>query len=137
MGAEHIVKHQFKPGQSGNPSGRHPRPLSDAYAKLMAEKADPKLVTAWRKFGAKPGATNADIVSICLLRSAVRGKPEAAKELREGIEGKAPMRVQLEQDAHIQIDVTFEDPVEPRGERLLKQNPAARILESDDVLKQP
>lgn len=73
-GVEHLKPHQFKPGQSGNPGGR-PKGLSAAY-KLRLDEVEPKT-----------GKTYAELIAIAVTAEAMKGKIEAAKELRQATEG--------------------------------------------------
>lgn len=66
---------QWKPGQSGNPGGRVKNPLSNAY-RLRLEEIEPKT-----------GKTYAQLIAIAVASEAMKGKIEAAKELRQATEG--------------------------------------------------
>jgi len=80
----------FKPGQSGNPGGRpRKRLMSDRYAALLDEPFDE--AQARRKL--PKGATWVDAIVRGLALAAINGKVEAAREIREGIEGKPRRRI--------------------------------------------
>jgi hypothetical protein len=70
--------HAFKPGQSGNPSGR-PKVahLSTAYKRKLAEECP---------FD-KDGRTWAEVIAEGLCCAALNGKAIAAKEIRQATEG--------------------------------------------------
>jgi hypothetical protein len=69
----------FKPGQSGNPGGRpKKKPVTDAYARLMSNPA------------------HADEMAKALYSQALAGNVQAARELREGIEGKAMQAIRMD-----------------------------------------
>jgi hypothetical protein len=97
--------HRWKPGQSGNPGGRpRKRPISDRYQ----ERAEMPLDEDLRILLKLPeGATYGDAVAIAQYRAAIKGRPDAAREIREAIEGKippAPPNVPLEE---INVRVEF------------------------------
>lgn len=69
----------WMPGQSGNPGGRpKKKPITSAYARAVDNPAD------------------ADKLAKALFEKACAGDVNAAKELREGIEGKALQAVRLD-----------------------------------------
>jgi len=86
----------WKPGQSGNPSGR-PRmqPISDRYAHIAEEKL-PENIRKKLKLGA--GATYGDAVALRTFQAALDGDVVATREIREAIEGKAAIRVGEERE---------------------------------------
>ncbi len=93
MNNENLEKgapYRFKPGQSGNPGGRpKKRPISDRYAEL----AELELPEEERiKYGLPEGATYGDALAIVRFNAALEGKPDAAREIREAIEGKTGQR---------------------------------------------
>ena len=93
----------WKPGQSGNPSGR-PRmqPISDRYAHLAEEKL-PENIRKKLKLG--PGATYGDAIALRTFQAAFEGDIAATREVREAIEGKATIRVTEEREPP-QFDVS-------------------------------
>ena len=83
----------FKPGQSGNPGGRpKKRPISERY-EALAEELLPDDLRLMMKLG--KGATWGDALAISQYRGALKGKSDAAREIREGIEGRATQRLEL------------------------------------------
>lgn len=81
----------WKPGQSGNPSGRPKRqPISDAYRKIADRPFNEK--TKNRK---RPGATFAEHAAHQQFLCAIAGDTAAIKEIREAIEGKSTQRIEL------------------------------------------
>ena len=84
------MPYRFKPGVSGNPGGRpKKRPISDRYAEIAErEMSEEDRV----KYGLPEGATYGDALAIVTFRAALAGKIEAAREVREAIEGKTPQR---------------------------------------------
>jgi hypothetical protein len=106
----------FKPGQSGNPSGRPKRrPISDAY-EAVADLPLPEDLRA--KLKLPKGAKYRDAVALRQFQMAIiKGNSPAAKEIREAIEGKATQRVELVggEDAP-PIGITYElvEPPKPR-----------------------
>lgn len=87
----HLEIFQWKPGQSGNPSGRpRKKPLTERYEQVLEEALPEK---ARLKLGLAPGATYGDAIAAGQARKAVMGATEAAKEIREAVEGKSPQAV--------------------------------------------
>lgn len=82
----------WKPGQSGNPSGRPKRqPISDAYRKF----ADRPNGTAKKRRRPK-NLTLAEAAAFEQYRRAIdKGDTRAITEIREAIEGKATQRIEL------------------------------------------
>ena len=74
-------------GVSGNPSGRpKKKPITDRY-EAQLEVLLPDAIRL--KLKLKKGATYGDAVALRIIQKAITGKHEAAKEVREAIEGKA------------------------------------------------
>jgi hypothetical protein len=91
--ADHLVEYRFKPGLSGNPGGRpKKRPISTRYA-LLADVEVPERIR--KKLKLPKGATLADAGVVALYGAMAEGKHGAAKEIREGIEGRAPQRIEF------------------------------------------
>jgi hypothetical protein len=126
---------RFKPGAEwrGNPGGRPPkRPQSEANDALLRMPASAEVVVALREFGLKPGATVADVVAVCLYREALKGNVQAAKELRESVEGKSVARVELltQEEKTIELAVVFDNVPDSVRDRLL---PASqRVIDVED-----
>ena len=85
---------QFKAGQpSANPGGRPKKlPISDAYLALAEQELPEELRVSLRL---KKGATYREAIALGQIRAAIKGKTEAAREVREAIEGKATQRLEL------------------------------------------
>jgi hypothetical protein len=80
----------WKPGESGNPSGRpKKRPISDSYAEFAQRPLPEKLR---RELGLQEGVTFAEAQTMSLFTAAAKGSVTAAREIREAIEGKANER---------------------------------------------
>jgi hypothetical protein len=93
-----IEKFKWKPGQSGNPSGRpKKRPITEAYEKL----ADEPLPQSWRERLEKAGftvpknATFAYALALGQYGKAIAGDSTNAREIREAQEGRATQRIEL------------------------------------------
>jgi len=72
----------WKPGESGNPSGRPKRkPITDAYIRLLNEPIP----------GDKEGRTFADALAQKILKEALNGKVPAASEITDRVEGKVTL----------------------------------------------
>lgn len=98
----------WKPGESGNPAGRRPRPLTEAYSRMLETKLPAELVVALKL---KPGATWLDAVTAQHFRTMLKTTETAVsarKETADRIEGKPVARVEFSSDEQIDINVTFE-----------------------------
>ena len=84
-----MIASQFKPGESGNPSGR-PRksPVSDALRELL----DQEYTGRERRF---KGMTNGCVLATRLFEMAIAGDLGAAKEVADRIQGRAPQSVTM------------------------------------------
>ena len=84
----------WKPGESGNPSGRPKRrPITDCYIQMARQKMPPELC---KQLGMKPGSTYAEAVARAQFIKAMKGEAKNASEIREAIEGNATQRVKHE-----------------------------------------
>ena len=94
----------WKPGQSGNLSGRpRTKPISDRYA-YIAEQKLPESIQ--KKLKLEPGATYGDAVALRTFYAALEGDIAAAtREVREAIEGKSTIRTDEERPL-IRIDIS-------------------------------
>lgn len=98
-GAAHLKEHQFKPGQSGNPTGRPKATiLSSAYRNVLQRQAPADLTRAVAP-NYEGDATFAELIAEASIRgaikAAVKGDPRAAKELADRTEGKARQTVEI------------------------------------------
>lgn len=90
----------WKPGQSGNPSGRpKTKPITDEYFRLadqpIPEKLRKKLAKKW-DVAIRDGATYSEVNAIMRYLNAFEpGGHTSSKEIRESIEGKAPERIEI------------------------------------------
>ncbi len=85
--------YRWKPGESGNPGGRpKKRPLSDRYEELAHVLLPEKDRI---KRGLPEGATYGDALVLCIFKAALKGRVDAAREIREAIEGKSQQRLEL------------------------------------------
>jgi hypothetical protein len=93
----------WKPGQSGNLSGRpRTKPISDRYAYIAEEKL-PASIQKKLKLG--PGATYGDAIALRTFHAALEGDIAATREIREAIEGKTTIRTDEERPP-IKIDIS-------------------------------
>lgn len=75
----------WKPGESGNPSGRpKKRPISDRYNSIAETPLSEKRRL---ELGLWKGATYADALATRLFDAAIDGNFRAAREIRQAIEG--------------------------------------------------
>jgi len=92
---------KWKPGQSGNISGRPKRkPLTDAYRAALDKKVLPEIA---RKLNIDPGSTYAEVIALSLVREAVKGKVNAAAEMADRVEGKVTQPLSGPDDGPIQV----------------------------------
>ena len=83
----------WKPGESGNPSGRPKKlPISGRYEALAELLLDEQLRSMLKL---RKGSTYGDAVALGQYRAAIKGKSDAAREIREAVEGKATQRLEL------------------------------------------
>ena len=82
----------WRKGESGNPSGRPKRPLTDAYNAQLARV----------KEGDRQNRTYAQLIAEAMMKQALKGNVMATREITDRIEGKARQAV----------DVTVETPLE-------------------------
>jgi hypothetical protein len=75
-----LKPYHWPKGISGNPSGRPRKPITEAYAD-MAEQKYP---------GDPEGRTYAQLIAEGQCKAAIKGKTDAAREIREALEGKTP-----------------------------------------------
>jgi hypothetical protein len=76
---------QFKPGQSGNPAGRPPSILSEAYKIVLTQvvEQDPKK------------RTMAELIAEGQARAAIKGNTGAAKEIADRTEGPVKDSIEI------------------------------------------
>jgi len=124
--ADHLKEYRWKKGQSGNLSGRPKRlPISDGY-RHRAEETLPEHIRKWVVKQAPQlvevltkGSTWGDLVVIAQFMQAMKGKTEAAREIREAIEGKSLQRVHDEGPDSGPNEVTAEN-IEDVKKRILE-----------------
>lgn len=102
--------------------------MTEAYERWLEQALTPETIAQLRSKGVRlpQNPSNADLVALALGRRAQRGDPVSAKELREGVQGKAPMALQVLSDAHVEIEVTFE-PAPPALARANK--PTEKVID--------
>lgn len=120
----------WKPGESGNPSGRPKnRPISDLYAEFAQRPVPEKLR---RTLGLAKGATFAEAQTVSLFIAASNGNVRAAREIREGIEGKANERPKTVDGGEFEVHVTYEDPLPARQDTTPKASQDSTPKASQD-----
>jgi len=88
------LKPPWKPGESGNPSGRPKRrPITDSYIEMARQKMPLEMC---KQLGMKPGSTYAQAVARAQFIKAMKGEVRNASEIREAVEGNATQRVKHE-----------------------------------------
>jgi Family of unknown function (DUF5681) len=96
---------RFKPGQSGNPRGRpRNRPFSDRIEEL-AETLLPEKERI--ELDLPEGSTWADAIVEATYESAIEGKTEAVREIREAVEGRAAPRKERKENAESDLIITL------------------------------
>ena len=92
----------WKKGESGNPSGRPKRPLTDAYNAQLARVKD----------GDRQGRTYAQLIAEAQIKQAIKGNTMAAKEVADRTEGRVRQAVEvtLETPVEFHVQVNFVDP---------------------------
>lgn len=92
----------IQPGEVRNPEGiNRKRPYSDRYLELAEQEIPKKIREKLNKRAGQqvlqPGATWADAENLNLhLRATEEVNPKAVKELADRLEGKAPIRVEIQ-----------------------------------------
>jgi Family of unknown function (DUF5681) len=96
--AEWLKPYHWPKGISGNPSGRPPKPITEAYADIAQQKypGDPK------------GRTYAQLAAEGQFNAAIKGKTDAAREIADRLEGKAVQPVVGDDTASTSVTVNIE-----------------------------
>jgi hypothetical protein len=101
MANPHPVTTGLKPFQHGNPGGPgrpRKRPQSEAHEEFLRSPLLQKERIRFANAGyhLPKNATNADGITLAMGLKAMRGDVNAGKELRESVEGKSKIRVEIE-----------------------------------------
>ena len=80
--AEHLRPHRWKPGQSGNPGGRPKGESVTATLRRMLQQEH-------------NGKTIQEILAERVIKEAISGKFQFAKELRDRLEGRPAQKVEV------------------------------------------
>jgi hypothetical protein len=97
----------WKPGESGDPAGRpKKRPISDRYNFLVEMRLPKKLRL---ELGLWKGATYADALAMRQIDAAIAGNCQAAREVREAIEGKSNQRLETVDAEPFTVLVRYEN----------------------------
>ena len=82
----HKLGNRFKKGESGNPAGRAKSTrLTDALREQLAEEMPNA-----------PGKTIAEVIARALIKEAVKGNVQAAKEIADRTEGKPMQKLDVD-----------------------------------------
>jgi hypothetical protein len=84
---------KWKPGQSGNPTGRPKKHLLSGCYEALIEHPLPEDLRVGLKL--KKGATWGDAIVLGQARAAIKGKTEAAREIADRVEGKVAQAVEI------------------------------------------
>ena len=108
----------LKPWGPDNPPPKSPgrppeRPVSQPYEAWLREPISAERLAKFKSDGVnfRKGATNADVVAFALGNKAIRGDVSAAKELREGVQGKAPQEITVNADRQPEFVVVYATPI--------------------------
>ena len=89
----------WKPGESGNRSGRPKRgPISDAFARMLDQQVPKAMLEASKLKGNKAlpkKPTFADLMAFSMFNQVLKGNVAAVKEILNRTEGKTPQHVNL------------------------------------------
>ena len=98
---EWLKQYQFKPGVSGKPGGRPKKPLTEAYRSILEESFpnDPKQRTFAR------------MIAEGQAKAAIKGKTDAAREIRECVEGKIKVEVSGPEGDPISHTIALDDEI--------------------------
>lgn len=119
----------WRAGESGNPGGRPKRrPISARYA-AFAEIPLPE--KRCRELGLPPGSTFADGVTKTLYEMAMDGRPGAAREIREGIEGRTAERPETSAPGITTLHVVYDQA--PTKRRVDTHGDTSAPTSPDDV----
>jgi hypothetical protein len=120
---DHLKATQFKPGQSGNPNGRPRKPVTEALNELLTERVP----------GDKQKRTKARLLADILFTQAMKGKVQAAIEIIDRTEGRAPQSIQMSgpQGSAIPIESMSREESEKRITALLAKA-GMKILPMDE-----
>ena len=100
--AEHLKPHQFRPGVSGNPSGRPRKLVTEALNELLSEKVPRD----------KQSRTKARKLADVLFARAMRGDVRAAVEIIDRTEGKATQGHEFSGPQGGSIPIEYKSPEE-------------------------
>lgn len=121
---------KWAPGQSGNPTGRpRKRPISDRYAEMVETVLPDDLRNA---VGLPNGATYGDAIALSQARQAIKGKPEAAREIREAIEGRTTQRDHETEGRPPITTILIDRATRPDWNEMRKEN---KTIDVADLLK--
>jgi hypothetical protein len=103
----------WKPGESGNPSGRPRRTaISEIYAELLEMPLPEELRNRLKR---SEGITFVKALALGVLEKALDGNLAAVREVREATEGKANVRPNTI-EREVEVHIVYEDPVKKRSD---------------------
>lgn len=103
-----LAANYFKKGQSGNPSGRpKKKPISDRYREALEVELPDEIR---KTLGMHKGATMGDALARRMTIRAIEGRNavDAAREIREAVEGKAPSASEARASTPMKVRVVYE-----------------------------
>lgn len=116
-----LAPHQFKPGQSGNPSGRPKNVLTKALRKKLEEVNGDK--------------SNAELVADKLVALALDGNLEAIKIALDRMEGRPRQSINVTTDSRERIERAIDNLVSAasqNGDTLTREGALTLLAEFDD-----
>jgi hypothetical protein len=125
--AEQLRPYQFRPGQSGNPSGRPKQPLPAAKLEVVTQELLTKTVDELKQIVDDPKTPSYKVLTAkAILRSTITGDYSHAKEVIDRAVGKVVERI--EQDVST-TDLSLQLLSDVQLLQLAKE--AVKVIESD------
>lgn len=112
---KHLKPHQFKPGQTGNPSGRPPNPIKNALKKLTGQSLQ-RIIKAVvkgnidevQRIAQDPNSSGIEVaVAACFIKAVKQGDWSTVERMIERIVGKIPDKLLVESTSTTTIDATI------------------------------
>jgi hypothetical protein len=98
----------WQPGQTGNPGGRpKKKPITDRYLRIVETELPDEIRLV---IGLPRGATFGDAIALAQAWQAIKGETNAAREMREAIEGRSVTPAEFEGN-HAAMTIIFDMPM--------------------------
>jgi hypothetical protein len=105
----------WKPGQSGNPSGRSRKlPITEALEQIGQQIVPTEIRKILRRklnVEVKPGSTFAQCIALALISKAIVGDVEAIREFTNRVQGKALQQLEIAtpENRDVRLHVIYEE----------------------------